>query len=104
MMIAKRKTTLHKSKWARNISLNILGNNFDNDKVLIDLFSDNLTKGENLRKLMFLIVKKAKISLDNSNSIMQLTNTRLKDINRVIIGNFNINSLPIKFAQLQESS
>ena len=62
-MIAKRKTTLHKSKWARNISLNILGNNFDNDKVLIDLFSDNLTKGENLRKLMFLIVKKAKISL-----------------------------------------
>ena len=63
MMIAKRKTTLHKSKWARNISLNILGNNFDNDKVLIDLFSDNLTKGENLRKLMFLIVKKAKISL-----------------------------------------
>ena len=63
MMIAKRKTTLHKSKWARNISLNILGNNSDNDKVLIDLFSDNLTKGENLRKLMFLIVKKAKISL-----------------------------------------
>ena len=63
MMIVKRKTTLHKSKWARNISLNILGNNFDNDKVLIDLFSDNLTKGENLRKLMFLIVKKAKISL-----------------------------------------
>ena len=63
MMIAKRKTTLHKSKWARNISLNILGNNFDNDKVLIDLFSDNLTKGENLRKLMFLIVKKAKVSL-----------------------------------------
>ena len=62
-MIAKRKTTLHKSKWARNISLNILGNNSDNDKVLIDLFSDNLTKGENLRKLMFLIVKKAKISL-----------------------------------------
>ena len=62
-MIAKRKTTLHKSKWARNISLNILGNNFDNDKVLIDLFSDNLTKGENLRKLMFLIVKKAKVSL-----------------------------------------
>ena len=63
MMIVKRKTTLHKSKWARNISLNILGNNFDNDKVLIDLFSDNLTKGESLRKLMFLIVKKAKISL-----------------------------------------
>ena len=62
-MIAKRKTTLHKSKWARNISLNILGNNFENDKVLIDLFSDNLTKGENLRKLMFLIVKKAKVSL-----------------------------------------
>ena len=26
------------------------------------LFSDNLTKGENMRKLMFLIVKRAKIS------------------------------------------
>ena len=27
-------------------SLNILGNNFDNNIVLKDLFSDNLTKGE----------------------------------------------------------
>ena len=33
---------------------------------------------------------------------MKLTNVRLKDINRVIIGNLNKNSLPIKFAQLQE--
>ena len=33
---------------------------------------------------------------------MQLKNKRLKDINRVIIRNFNINSLPITFAQLQE--
>ena len=61
-----------------------------------------------MRKLMFLIVKRTKITLtltltiDNSNSIMQLTNIRLKDINRVIIGNLNINSLPFKFAQLQE--
>ena len=61
-----------------------------------------------MRKLMFLIVKRTKIALtltltiDNSNSIMQLTNIRLKDINRVIIGNLNINSLPFKFAQLQE--
>ena len=37
---------LHKLKWAGNISLNILGNNFDNDIVLKDLFSDNLTKWE----------------------------------------------------------
>ena len=62
-----------------------------------------------MRKLMFLIVKRTKITLtltltiDNSNSVMQLTNIRLKDIiNRVIIGNLNINSLPFKFAQLQE--
>ena len=33
---------------------------------------------------------------------MKLTNIRLKDINRVIIGNLNKNSLPIKFVQLQE--
>ena len=33
---------------------------------------------------------------------MQLKNTRLKDINIVIIGNLNINSLPIKTVQLQE--
>ena len=49
--------------WAGNITLNILGNNFDDDLVLKDLFSDNLTKRENMRKLMFLIVKRAKISL-----------------------------------------
>ena len=33
---------------------------------------------------------------------MQLKNIRLRDINRVIIENLNINSLPIKFAQFQE--
>ena len=33
---------------------------------------------------------------------MQFKSIRLKDINRVIIGNLNINSLPIKFAQPQE--
>ena len=55
---------------------------------------------------MFLIAKKTKITLnltiDNSNSIMQLKTIRLKDINRAIIGNLNINSLPIKFAQFQK--
>ena len=33
---------------------------------------------------------------------MQLKNIRLKDTNRIIIGNLNINSLSNKFAQLQE--
>ena len=33
---------------------------------------------------------------------MKLKNIRLKDISNVEIGNLNINSLPIKFAQLQE--
>ena len=60
-----------------------------------------------MRKLVFLIVKRAKIrrkdkSNDNSNSIMQLKNITLKDTNRVIIENLNINSLPNTFAQLQE--
>ena len=56
-----------------------------------------------MRKLMFLIVKRTKDkSIDNSNSIMQLKNLRLKYINRVITENPNINSLPLKFSQLQE--
>ena len=42
------------------------------------------------------------MSIDNFNSIFQLKNMRLKDINRTIIGSLNINSLQIKFAQLQE--
>ena len=42
------------------------------------------------------------MSIDNFNSILQLKNMRLKDINRTIIGSLNINSLQIKFAQLQE--
>ena len=41
-------------------------------------------------------------SIDNSSSIMQLKNVRLKNINRIIIGNLNVKSLPNKFAQLQE--
>ena len=34
--------------------------------------------------------------------MLEYNGKRLKDINRVIIGNLNINLLPIKFAQLQE--
>ena len=68
-----------------------------------DLFSNNLTKGEKHEKTHVSNSEKSKDkSIDNSNSIMQLKNIGLKDINKVIIGNFNINSLPIKFAQLQE--
>ena len=95
---------MHKSKWAGNISLNILGNNFDNDIVLKDLISDNLTKGAKYEETHVSNSEKSKDkSIENSNSLMQLKNIRLKDIiNRVIIGSLNINSLPIKFAQLQE--
>ena len=41
-------------------------------------------------------------SIDNSSSIMQLKNVRLKNINRMIIGNLNVKLIPNKFAQLQE--
>ena len=69
---------MHKSKWAGNISLNILGNSFDNDIVLKDLFSDNLTKGEKYKETHVSNSEKGKDkSTDNSNSIMQLKNIRL---------------------------
>ena len=84
-------------------SLNILGNNFDNDIVLKDLFSDNLTKEDKYEETRVSDSEKGKDkSIDNSNSIMQLQNRRLKNTNRVVIENLNINSLPNTFAQLQE--
>ena len=69
-----------------------------------DLISDNLTKGAKYEETHVSNSEKSKDkSIENSNSLMQLKNIRLKDIiNRVIIGSLNINSLPIKFAQLQE--
>ena len=41
-------------------------------------------------------------SIDNSSSIMQLKNVRLKNISRMIIGNLNVKLIPNKFAQFQE--
>ena len=68
-----------------------------------DLFFDNLTKEEKYEETHVSNSEKGKDkSIDNSNSTMQLKNRRLKNTNRVIIGNLNINSLPNKFAQLQE--
>ena len=68
-----------------------------------DLFFDNLTKEEKYEETHVSNSEKSKDkSIDNSNSTMQLKNIRLKNTNRVIIGNLNINSLPNKFAQLQE--
>ena len=55
----------------RDISLNILGNNFDNDTVLKDLFSDNLAKWKKYEETHVSNSEKDK-SIDNSNSIMQL--------------------------------
>ena len=84
---------MHKSKWARNFSLNILDNNFDNDIVLKDFFSDNLTKEEKYEEAHVSNSEKSKdMSIDNFNSILQLKNMRLKDINRTIIGSLNINT------------
>ena len=84
---------INKSKWAGNISLNILGSNFDNDIVLKDLFSDNLTKGEKYEKTHVSNSEESKDkSIGNTNSMMQLKNIRLKDINRLIVGNLNISS------------
>ena len=79
---------MHKSKWAGNISLkkslNILGNNFDNNIVLKDLFSDNLTKQEKYEETHVSNSEKSKNkSIDNSNPIMQLKNIRLKNTNRL---------------------
>ena len=92
-----------RSNWAGNISLNILGNNFDNDIFLKDLFSDDLTKRGKYEETHASNSEKSKDkSIEKSSSIMQLKNIRLKDINRVIIGNLNLNSPPIKFAKLQE--
>ena len=62
-----------------------------------DLFSNDLTKGEKYEETHVSNSKNSKDkSIDNSNSILQLKNIRLKDINRVIIRNLNINSLSIK--------
>ena len=92
-------------KWAGNISLNISGENFDNDIVLKDLFSDNLTKGEKYEETHVFNSEKGKHkSIDNSNSIMQPKNIRLKDTNRAIIENLNINSLPNKCTTSRNSS
>ena len=85
---------MHKSKRAGNISLNILGSNLDDDLALKGIFSVNLIKGGNYEE--------SHVSIDNSNSIKQPKTIRLKDINRVIIGNLNTNSLTVTFAQLQE--
>ena len=85
---------MHKSKRAGNISLNILGSNLDDDLALKGIFSVNLIKGGNYEE--------SHVSIDNSNSIKQPKIIRLKDINRVIIGNLNTNSLTVTFAQLQE--
>ena len=75
---------LNKQKWAGNISLNILGSNFDNDIILKDLISDNFTKGEKYEETHVSNSEKSKgKSIDNSNLIMQLKNIRLKDVNRV---------------------
>ena len=94
---------MHISKRTEN-SLNILGGSFDSDIVLEDLLSDNLTKEGKYEETHVSNSEKGKDkkSTDNSNSITQLKNIRLKNTNRVIIGNLNINSLPNKFAQLQE--
>ena len=85
---------MHKSKRAGNISLNILGSNLDDDLALKGIFSVNLIKGGNYEE--------SHVFIDNSNSIKQPKTIRLKDINRVIIGNLNTNSLTVTFAQLQE--
>ena len=62
-----------------------------------DLFSNDLTKGEKYEETHVSNSKNSKDkSIDNSNSILQLKNVRLKDINRVIIRTLNINSLSIK--------
>ena len=62
-----------------------------------DLFSNDLTKGEKYEETHVSNSKNSKDkSIDNSNSILQLKNIRLKDINRVIIRTLNINSLSIK--------
>ena len=75
---------LNKQKWAGNISLNILGSNFDNDIILKDLISDDLTKGEKYEETHVPKSEKSKDkSIDNSNLIMQLKNIRLKGVNRV---------------------
>ena len=61
------------------------------------LFSNDLTKGEKYEETHVSNSKNSKDkSIDNSNSILQLKNIRLKDINRVIIRTLNINSLSIK--------
>ena len=68
-----------------------------------DLFSYNLTTEEKYEETRVSNSERSKgKSIDSSHSIMQLKNKRLKDINRVIIRNLNIDSLPITFAQLQE--
>ena len=84
-------------------SLNILGKNFDNNIILKDLFSNNLNKEEKYEETHVSNSEKSKDkSIDNSNSIIQLKNIRRQKFNRVIIENLNINSLPNKFAKLQE--
>ena len=64
---------MQKSSWAENISLNILGNNFDNDIFLKDLFSDDLTKRVKYEETHASNSEKSKDnSIDKSNSVMQL--------------------------------
>ena len=88
---------INKSKWAGNISLNILGSNFDHDIILKDLFSDNLTKGEKYEKTHVSNSEESKDkSIGNTSSMMQLKNIRLKDINRLTVGNLNISSHSFK--------
>ena len=71
---------MHKSEWAGNISLNILGNNFDNDKIYSLLI---LLKGK--KKYEETHVSNSERgkdkSIDKSNSIIQLKKA-LTDDNR----------------------
>ena len=61
---------MHKSKWAGNISLNILGNDVDNDIVLKDLFSGNVTKGEKYSH-----ISNCEKNKDNSNLTLTIDNS-----------------------------
>ena len=61
---------MHKSKWAGNISLNILGNDVDNDIVLKDLFSGNVTKGEKYSH-----ISNYEKNKDNSNLTLTIDNS-----------------------------
>ena len=69
------------------------------------LSSDNLGKGDRSRNTngSFRHQSNEKsINEASSNPLSKIKNLRIRNINRVIIGNLNINSLPNKFDQLKE--